>query len=46
MDRFMCFEGGGAILKYLSKEKIDCYVLNIHVALGKGYGRQECRWCY
>jgi len=32
----MCFEGGGAMLKHLSKVKIDCYALGVHVALGEG----------
>ena len=34
----LCFEGGGAMLKHMSKVKIDCYVLDIHVAPGKGKG--------
>lgn len=32
----MWFDGGGVMLKHLSKVKIDCYVLDVHVATGKG----------
>ena len=34
----MCFEGGRAMLKYMSKVKINCYALNVHIVLGKGIG--------
>jgi hypothetical protein len=40
----MFFEGGGAMLKHLSKVKIDYYAVGVHVALSEGnYG---CGWCY